>query len=196
MLRRNLQRRFLALLPTIERCAHWAFLDLPADAHEEAVQDVICNALLMFTRLADQRRERDAYATSLADYAIRQTRGGRKLGASLNADEVLSHYAQRRRGFAVRRLDVFDPDDGWKQVVVEDTHTDVPEQAAFRIDFPRWLGSHTRRNRRIAVSLSCGCRTNEVADRFGLSEGRISQLRDMFGRSWLTFHAPPSAEVA
>jgi len=32
-----------------------------------------------------------------------------------------------------------------------------------------------------------GERTLDVADRYGLSPGRISQLRDAFHRWWLTF---------
>ena len=76
----------------------------------------------------------------------------------------------------------------WLEAIVEDTRTPVPDQVAFRIDFPAWLNSQTKRNRRIAEVLAVGCTTGEVAKRFRLSSGRISQLRQEFHRSWQEFH--------
>ena len=66
--------------------------------------------------------------------------------------------------------------------------TPVPDQASFRIDFPRWLALHPDRDRRIAEALAVGHGTGEVARKFGVTPGRISSLRQSFSRSWSAFH--------
>ena len=73
------------------------------------------------------------------------------------------------------------------EAVVEDHRTPVPDQVAFRCDFPSWLHSLPVRNRRIARALSVGHTTGEVAKRFNVSPGRISQLRQEFQRAWEEF---------
>ncbi|MGD0461559.1 MAG: helix-turn-helix domain-containing protein [Tepidisphaeraceae bacterium] len=70
---------------------------------------------------------------------------------------------------------------------MEDRKVPVPDLAAFRIDFPRWLRMLTGRDRKIVYALTSGERTSAVAERFGLSEGRVSQLRRKFEQLWRTF---------
>jgi DNA-binding NarL/FixJ family response regulator len=69
-----------------------------------------------------------------------------------------------------------------------DRRTPIPDQVAFRIDFPAWLKTLSRREREIAKALAKGHRTLDVARRFGLSMARISQLRREFFDSWQRFH--------
>ena len=38
------------------------------------------------------------------------------------------------------------------EAIVEDPRTPVPDQVAFRIDFPKWLDGMPRRNRKIAAA--------------------------------------------
>ncbi|MGD0461593.1 MAG: helix-turn-helix domain-containing protein [Tepidisphaeraceae bacterium] len=45
----------------------------------------------------------------------------------------------------------------------------------------------TGRDRKIVYALTSGERTKAVAERFGLSEGRVSQLRRKFEQLWRTF---------
>ena len=70
----------------------------------------------------------------------------------------------------------------------------VPDQAAFRCDFPAWLATHSLRNRRIAEALAVGHSTSEVARRFRVSAGRVSQLRGELRASWLEFHRGKSPD--
>ena len=67
----------------------------------------------------------------------------------------------------------------------------VPEQAAFRIDFPAWRAGLSARDRAVADALAAGERTGDVAARFGLSPARVSQLREAFRLSWFAFHDGP-----
>jgi transposase-like protein len=48
------------------------------------------------------------------------------------------------------------------------------------------------KKRRVAEALAQGDSTNDVADEFGVSAGRVSQLRREFAESWQEFHGPVS----
>lgn len=125
---------------------------------------------------------------SLARFAIRQVCAGRMVGTSLNVRDPLSAYAQRCRAITVERLEYRDNDTNeWLPVFVDDHRVSVADQAALRIDIPAWLQGFARRLQAIACDLARGFSTSEVAAKFGVSAGRISQLRREFYQSWLTF---------
>jgi hypothetical protein len=182
------------MLPAIRLYARIAFRNLGPEAREEAVEEAVCNALAAYVGLYRRGKVALAYPSVLARFAVAQTLDGRKVGGHLNCKDVSSGYCQREKGVVVERLDKFDKeDDQWIEAVVEDHRTPVAEQVAFRCDFPAWLASLPRRNRRIAQALSVGHTTSDVAKRFDVSAGRISQLRQELHRSWNQFHGdtPP-----
>ena len=183
------QDRFAALLPVVLKYVAPAFHKLRPEAKAEAVQEAVANACVAYARLVERGKESLAFATVLARYAVAQVRAGRQVGGRLNIRDVSSDYAQYRKQFRLERLDRYDPEEGcWQEAVVEDYRTPVADQVSFRIDFPAWLNSLSRRDRKIAQNLADGQSTSEVARRFGLSLGRVSQLRREFERSWLAFH--------
>jgi hypothetical protein len=63
----------------------------------------------------------------------------------------------------------------------------VPDQVAFRCDFPVWRRTRNARDRRLIDDLMVGERTHEVAERYGLSPARVSQLRREFHADWERF---------
>ena len=181
--------KFLELLPRIRQQAVFAFRGLQAEAREELTEEVVANSYCAFAQLVRRGKAALAYATPLAQFAVRQVRAGRRVGNRLNVNDVLSGYAQRQKGFQVERLDhCADALGQWNQALVEDHHTPVDKQAAFRIDFPAWLSRLAPRQRRIAEFLAAGNSTSQAARRFRMSAGRISQLRQDFHRDWLRFH--------
>jgi hypothetical protein len=189
----NWQQPFLEMLPVIENYARRAFRGLDAEAREDAVQEVSANAAVAFARLVQLNKADLAYPTVLARYAVAQFCDGRRVGNRLRIRDVMSPYAQRKKGFRVENLDRFERESGeWLEAVVEDTHTPVPEQVAFRIDFPAWLKAQTSRTRKIAEALALGHSTGDVARRFKVSAGRISQLRRQLCQSWQEFHGDPA----
>jgi hypothetical protein len=105
------------------------------------------------------------------------------------AKDALSPVAQRRRGFAVGRLPDVSTLNGNPlfDALHDNTRSPVPEQVAFRFDFPAWLTSLGPRNRSIAQDMAQGLCTGELADAYGLSPARVSQLRREFHQSWQTF---------
>jgi hypothetical protein len=188
---------FLAMLPAILKHARIAFRHIRPEARQEAVQEVVCNAMAAYAALAKRGKVALAYPSVLARYAVAQTRDHRKVGGHLNCKDVSSRYCQRLKGIVVERLDKFDnQEDQWIEAIVEDHHTPVFDQVAFRCDFPAWLDQLSRRNRRIAEALAAGQNTGDVAERFNLSAGRISQLRRELHRSWHEFlgEVPPPEE--
>ncbi len=185
---KNWQQRFVALLPVIVNYVRPAFRELGPEAKAEAVQEAVANACVAYARLVEQGRESLAFATVLARYAVAQVRAGRQVGGRLNAQDISSQYCQQRKRIRLGRLDRFDPQENcWQETIVEDHRTPVADQVWFRIDFPAWLKTLSRRDRKVAQCLAAGRSTGDVARRFGISSARISQLRRELYESWQEF---------
>jgi len=177
------------MLPAIHRQARVAFRHLPPEAKQDAVEEVVCNTIVAYARLAELGKTDLAYPSVLARYGIAQVRDGRRIGAKLNIRDPLSGYCQRKKNVVVERLDKFDEEENaWQEAVVQDTRSaPVPDIVAFRCDFPAWLETLSRRDHRIAETLAIGHSTSAVAIRFGVSPGRVSQLRRELHDSWKEF---------
>lgn len=186
--------RFLAMLPKIRENARFAFRKCQADVRDEMVAEVVANAYCAFARLVRQDRADLAYATPLADFAIRQVRAGRRVGQPRNVRDVTSHDAEARHGITIERLDRFDDErQEWQEVLVEDKKAGPAETAAARIDFATWLRQLSSRDRRIAKTLARGESTQTAAKQFGISLGRVSQLRRELKQSWERLHGEVAA---
>jgi len=180
---------FLRLLPIIRRDAAYRFRHLNGDSRSDAIQEVVANAFVAYARLVERGKADIAYPRVLAAYGVAQFFAGRRVGTRINTRDVCSKTAQRKRNFKVERLDRFNTLDGeWQQAVVEDHRTPVPDQAAFRIDFPRWLRTLSRRDRRIVKFLCNGEKAGHVARMFSVSPARISQIRSELKQAWFVFH--------
>ncbi len=187
-----------AMAPKIRQCATNAFRHLSPEARAEAVQDVVCNAMVAFIHLYDRGKTDLAYPTVLARYGIAQHRCGRRVGTKLNIRDACSPYAAAMRGIQVERLDRYNEEEqAWKEILVADDHASPAELAASRIDFPAWLATLSRRDKKIAMKLAWGESTGTVARLFRITAGRVSQLRRELRDAWLRFHGEdPAPSVA
>jgi hypothetical protein len=87
-------------------------------------------------------------------------------------------YAQARKGITLRRLNSNDAkEEVWKEMLIADRTATPADLAASRIDFPKWLTTLRRRDRKIALTPATGETTKEVARRFCISPSRVSQVR-------------------
>jgi len=146
-----LQERFVDMLPSIRQQARVAFRGKSEELRQELTAEVVANCFVAFVRLVERGLDDIIYPTPLAQYAIRQTLDGRKVGGSLNVNDVSSKYAQRSKRFVLESLDRYNQRKAeWKEVLVEDRHSGPAETAASRIDFADWLRSLPRRQRRSA----------------------------------------------
>jgi hypothetical protein len=179
---------FLSLLPQIQEQARFAFRHEEREQRQESIAEVVANCWVAFVRLVDRGLIDVIYATPLAQYAIRQVRDGRRVGAKLNVHDVSSPYAQRTKHFRVARLDHFDElDHEWREVLIEDRHAGPSETAAARVDISAWFDTLPTHKRRVAETLAKNETTKATARKFGVSPGRISQMRRELQTAWHEF---------
>lgn len=93
----------------------------------------------------------------------------------------------------MERLDRFDKEEGgWQEILIEDKKHGPAEIAATRLDFAAWLRTLPGRVRHIAKTLAVGETTSNVARKFRVSPGRISQVRRELKDSWEAFRGEPA----
>jgi hypothetical protein len=199
-----LQAHFLQILPRIEMHAQirFAFLRCPGK-RDDAIAETVAVAWHWFLRLVEQGKDVDTFVMVLADYAVRHVRNGRGLCGQEKAKDVLSSRAQRLKGFTVESFPssllrshnalYSDPHaqdlvDTFEERLKDNTQSPVPEQAAFRIDFPAWLAQLGQRNREIAEDMAKDYGTQELSEKHKVSAGRISQLRRELHADYRRFH--------
>ncbi len=182
---------FLPLLPIIRRYAGRAFFRWPADHREEAIAETTAAALVSFIRLKRRGKNPFDFPTRLVRWAITHVLAGRRVGSPYNSHDVMSRAAQIRHDLDVES---FTRLGYWHYSLIDHSRAPVPDQVCFRLDFAAWLKTRSLRDQRIALLLAEGYSTNEVAQRFQVSAGRISQLRRELCDSWEQFQADESPD--
>jgi hypothetical protein len=200
----TLQSTFLDLVPRIQTHGQvvFRFLKCP-HKRADAIAEMVALCWSWFIRLVERGKDPTQFPTTLADFAARAVRSGRRLAGMERSRDVLSPRAQQRFCFAVEpypssTASCFDDlygtvhgqrnQDVWEERLQDNTRTPVIDQVAFRIDFPTWLATQTERNVRIAEAMIRGERTLDLARRFGLSPGRVSQIRQQLYQDYQRFH--------
>lgn len=185
-----LRDRFERILPRIERHATIYFRDLKCPAKKaDAIAEAVALTWKWFVRLAERGKDATQFPMVLANFAAKHVRSGRRVCGQEKAHDAMSPNAQQRHGFAVGKLPDYSTLDGnsLQEALFDNTRTPPPDAAAFRIDFPAWLATRTERDRRIIEQLGMSERTGIVARRFGVADGRISQLRNEYRIDWIRF---------
>jgi hypothetical protein len=176
------QNSFLEILPEIKHRLRLAFCRLSPEAREEAIEEATVSCLFAYARLHEQGRTASVTPSNLAWYAALQVKSGRPTVGSMNGADPLSRYAQLENGIQVEQLD-----SKWIDLLVEDKRASVPDQVAAKLDVGAWFGTLSRRMKQIARDLAFGFSTSEVARKYGVTAGRISQLRRTLEESWGEF---------
>ncbi len=184
------QSAFADILPEIKKWLRLAFCRLGAEAREDAIEEGIIHALLSYSRLHGKGRAAKANASSLAWYAARAVKRGRPAVGRMNGRDPLSRYAQVGSGIRLERQN-----GEWIDKLVADKRASVPDQVAAKLDVTAWFTSLTQRTKQIAKDLAIGSSTSEVAQKHGVTQGRISQLRRRLAESWATFQQEPLTTI-
>ena len=187
---------FLSILPRIELHGRVCFRHLRCPHRkEEVIQEMVALCWKWFVRLAERGRDATRFPSALATFAARAVRSGRRVCGQEKAKDALSPLAQQRQGFAVGKLPACSTLNGspLEEALRDNTRSPVDEQVAFRLDFPAWLLTLPRRDRRLVEGMALGHRTLDLARKFRLSPGRVSQLRREFKQRWGRFTAPGGA---
>ena len=190
----GLHASFLAILPQLQRHGRIYFRGVRSDRRADLVAETVALAWRWFVRLAERGTDPTRFAVMLACYAARAVKSGRRVTGQESDRDALSPLAQMRRCFVVRTLPEFSTLSGnpLAEALQDNTQSPVADQAAFRLDFPAWLATLGSRNKSIAQDMALGHRTRELADTYGLSPGRVSQLRREFQDAWERFIADPA----
>jgi hypothetical protein len=194
-----LQAAFLAqVLPRIQlhgRC-YFRHVKCP-HRKEELLAEMSGLAWLWFVRLAGRGKDVTGFVSALATYAARAAGSGRRVCGQERSKDALSPLAQRRHGFLVSALPEVSTlsDNPLAEALHDNTRTPPDEQCAFRIDFPAWRATHAERDRQVLDDLMVGERTLDVAGKYGLSPGRVSQLRREFLLDWRRYVSEPPPAV-
>jgi hypothetical protein len=107
----------------------------------------------------------------------------------------MSEFAQRRLGFQLDRFDNYsEQDDTWHEIIIADKRATPAEIVACKVDFADWLDRLPLLRRQIALMLSTGATTMETAKQFGVSPGRISQIRLWLKENWDAFQSDAPRE--
>lgn len=197
----ELHARFLDLLPKIELHGRIFFRHLPGHRKEEAIQEMHALAWKWFVRLARRGKDAAEFLTTFNTFLARAVNSGRRLSGAEKAKDVMCRQTQRRHGFTVESLPMStrtshearstvhgqQMQDVYEERLQDNTQTPVPDQAAFRVDFPAWLTTITDRDRQLVEDLALSHRTMDLAQKYGLSPARISQKRREFHDEWERF---------
>jgi hypothetical protein len=189
----TLHSRFQELLPHLRGYAgkSFHFLENRHD-REDAVAETVALCWAWYARLASRGKDAGAFVRTLARYAVKHVKCGRRSCGAVNTRDVLTPEAKMRRGFDVLAL----PTDTrefsvWEEALQDNVQTPVPEQVVFRVDFGRWRAGQSERDRQLLDDLMAGERTLDLARKYDLSQGRISQMRREFHTDWTRFCMAP-----
>jgi hypothetical protein len=185
----QLHAAFLTILPRIELHGRVYFRHKKGDKRDAAIAEMVALAWKSFVNCVRNGKNPLEFPMALARRAAQAVHNGRRLCGQEKIKDVLSPRAQQHHNFTVVSLpegsslngNVFD------EALIDNTQTPVPDQVSFRIDFPAWRLTRSYRDRRVIDNLMLGERTMDVADKYGLTAARISQLRRDFCQDWERF---------
>jgi hypothetical protein len=184
------QTYFSAMLPEIESRLRTAFRQLDPASREEAIAEGVAHTILACVRLQERSLLGIASPSTLVWYSARQVKRGRPATGRINSKEPLSRYAQLTNAIKVERLP-----HTWLAAIVADKRAPIADQVAAKLDVAAWLATLSRRRQEVAKDLAVGCSTSEVAKKYGVTPGRISQLRRTLEKSWAAFQHPMAPGV-
>lgn len=161
---------------------------------DDRIAEATAIAWKWYRVLVKRGKDPAQFPARFATLAALAVKNGRKVSGMEKAKDVLNSRAQVKHAFTVGSMPMASTltANPFAEALTDNTQTEIPEQVAFRLDFPAWLGTRTHRDRRIIEGMGKGERTSDLADRFGLSEARVSQMRCEFKEDWLRFTDHPA----
>jgi hypothetical protein len=177
----TLHEKFVRELPELEVMGRAWFRGLGAEARDEAIQNTTALAWRYWLRLGENdRADEPGLLRSVWWYALKQTRVGRTITRGEGKRGKGRHDVyDRTHGTTVEHLDF--------NMFVGDS-TPIPDQVAFRLDFPAFLNTLNDRQRAMAMDLASGMTTTEVARKNGVTPAAVSQFRNRFRMLLERFH--------
>jgi hypothetical protein len=188
-----MQQRFLQALPRIQLHAKISSRHIKCShKRQDFISEVVGLCWKWWQRLVERGKKPWSFVSTLASFATKAVRSGRRVCGQLKPRDVHSERAQQRHSFCLTKLPDMATlsDNPLSQALIDNTQTPPDEQAMFRLDFASWLRSLSRRDKALATDMGMGEGTMNLAQRYGLSPSRISQKRGLFQQDWQRFNDP------
>jgi predicted nucleic acid-binding Zn ribbon protein len=185
--------KYLELMPLIVKIAKHAFKDCDADRKADAIQSVLVAAFINLKQLAANGKLEDAYASPIAWYAVQSYKNGRHGGIPSNSRDVLSERCRLLGRSKVQYCGL-----GWhvtdsfeSEATAYDARYPVDKQVQLKIDFfQTWYRNQSPRDQEIIKDLAIGETTTDLARKYKVSLGAVSQWRRKYANSWNEFINP------
>jgi len=159
---------------------------------DDAMQDLVGFALENYHSLV--RRGKQTFFTPIMKFAIKRYCAGRRFVGTSSTD-VLSEQTQRLGKSRTCQLSAFDGvTDTW--YFMDDKKPNVFRTVQTKLDYHDWYHRHSAKDQQIIQDLAMGETTNDVAKKYGVTPGAISQRRKTFEKSWNAFIDPPENDSA
>ena len=100
----RIQRRFVALLPTVRRSGRHHFRHLDHDQQEDAVSEMTALTWKHFYRLVQRGKNPERFIVALINFVAAIVKAGKRLCGCDKSKDVMSPLAQRRHGFRLEAL--------------------------------------------------------------------------------------------
>jgi hypothetical protein len=199
----SLHDAFLALLPKIETHASIAFRHIRCPATKaDKIAETIALAWKWFVRLHERGKDINQFRTVFVFLVAKAVKCGRRVTGMEKSRDLLSERAQRKHAFKVEALPTSprasyearyskphgqQDYDAFEERLKDNIITPVPDQVAFRVDWPLFLTTLTLRDRQLAEFLALGNSGKQAAVKYKLSPGRVTQLRQRWCQEWWRF---------
>jgi DNA-directed RNA polymerase specialized sigma24 family protein len=157
---------------------------------DDVMQELVGFALELYRSLV--QRDKPVFYSPIMKFAIKRYKEGRRFAGS-NTTDILSEQTQRLGRSDTCQLSLFDGEPGHRGFCFHQQQPDVAEAVQWKIDYEAWLQRLSPRDQKIALDLSYGYTTGEVAAKYGVSDGLISQYRKRYADSWNDFIADKRA---
>ena len=189
--------KYHELEPSIIQITKIAFRGANPDKREDAVQSSRVHAFNFLKGLAKQGRLDEANASTIAYYAIKSYKCGRIGGIPSSATDVLGERCRILRRATVENFGL--AEGAFTYFMSEATRIDgrvsIPRTVALRVDFVEWYQQQSSRDQEIIKDLAYGEGTSDIAKKYGVRPGAVSQWRRKYEKLWYAFINPPVEET-
>ena len=183
------EAKFLELMPAITTMAKAAFKNCNSDKQDDALQSVLVASYWSVRQLAKNGRLNEAFSTPIGWFAIKAYRSGRVGGVPMNSTDALAESTRARKRVHIESYNNHGRiKKGWGEIFMTDGRVNVAKEVCFKIDYEGWIDTLQDRQRQMLEGMIAGDTTSELAEKFRVSPGRISQIRRELVESWKNYH--------
>lgn len=168
---------FLAILPEVESRARAMLSRDNGTDRDEGVQEVTAQAWANFMSLHQRGRPSGATAYSLARFGVQHYRAGRRFAGTGSQDVAAPMTRAKGRSYIVSLHGASDEGRLGRELPDRRVWDNPYEATRQRLDWREIRLRCTERQAKVLGMLAQGHGTGEIAERLGVSPGRVSQIK-------------------